>query len=80
MTFHRGAGCPKCRGTGYKGRIGLYEFFKPNQRLRDVIMSGDVSHLYQIAVEEGMKTLRHDGLAKVRDGITTIEEVFRVTT
>lgn len=79
-TFYRGVGCKKCRNTGYSGRIGIYELLIVDDAMRDYITaSPNVNELRRIALESGMKPLRQDGMEKVKAGITTIEEVFRVT-
>ena len=67
-------------GTGYKGRVGLYEVMEITEELRELILVGaSALELRNKAVDEGMITLRRSGLHKVRDGITTIEEVVRET-
>jgi type II secretory ATPase GspE/PulE/Tfp pilus assembly ATPase PilB-like protein len=75
----RGAGCPSCRGTGYRGRTGIYELLVMDDDLRAEVQrrrgSGD---LRQLAVEKGMRTLQEDGMRLVREGVTTVEEVLRV--
>src|SRR5262249_36094540 len=74
-----GLGCQKCHKTGYLGRIGIYELFVPNDEVREAITDGTtLQHLRELAAKTGMQSLRQDGLAKVKAGITTIEEVFRV--
>jgi len=79
-TFYHGAGCPKCRGSGFSGRIGIYELLTPNDDLRDrICASPTLNELHACAVENGMVTLRQDGMSKVKAGITTIEEVLRAT-
>ncbi len=79
-TFYRGAGCAKCRNTGYKGRIGIYELLMPTDEMRDKMVScNSVAELRQLARDAGMVSLREDGMAKVKAGITTVEEVFRAT-
>jgi general secretion pathway protein E len=76
----RGAGCEKCAGTGYKGRIGLYELLMMSNAIRHIINTGgDATHIREQAKTEGMTTLREDALIKLRDGLTTPEEVVRVT-
>ncbi|HUF22984.1 MAG TPA: ATPase, T2SS/T4P/T4SS family, partial [Vicinamibacterales bacterium] len=76
----RGEGCDKCNRTGYKGRVGLYEVMEVNEQLREMILIGSSSaELRRRAVEDGMLTLRMSGLRKVKDGLTTIEEVVRET-
>ena len=77
--FH-GAGCEKCRQTGYKGRIGIYELLEINDDMRDIITaSPEVTELRKYAVQHGMRTLRGDGLMKIQAGLTTAEELMRVT-
>ena len=78
-TF-RGAGCPQCNGTGYTSRVGIFELMELNDEIRQRIMTGeDASRLTQAARQNGMRNLREDGWMKIRDGITTVEEVMRVT-
>jgi type IV pilus assembly protein PilB len=69
-----------CNGTGYKGRIGLYEVMEISEGIRDLIMVGATSvEIKRKALEEGMLTLRQSGLEKIRAGTTSIEEVLRET-
>lgn len=76
----RGRGCPSCLNTGFKGRTGIFELMILDEPLRDIILeSADANTLKNEAVKAGMVTLRQDGASKVLDGVTTIEEVFRVT-
>jgi type IV pilus assembly protein PilB len=76
----RGRGCEKCNNTGYKGRVGLYEVMEVTEELRELILVGaSALELRRKAVEEGMLTLRQSGLRKVKDGVTTIDEVVRET-
>ena len=80
LATYRGKGCPTCNGTGYKGRVGLYEVMEINDDLRELILIGASSlELKKKAVEHGMITLRASGLQKLRDGVTTLEEVLRET-
>ena len=75
-----GTGCPKCRNTGYAGRVGIYELLVIDDHLRDVIARNpNVTEFRRTCVERGMVGLRDDGLAKVARGQTTIEEILRVT-
>ena len=75
-----GKGCEKCNNTGYKGRVGLYEVMEVTEELRELILVGASSlELRRKAVDEGMITLRSSGLRKVKDGVTTIEEIVRET-
>jgi type IV pilus assembly protein PilB len=76
----KGAGCEKCNGTGYKGRVGLYEVMEITDDLRELILVGaSALDIRRKAVEEGMISLRRSGLLKVKEGVTTIEEVVRET-
>jgi type IV pilus assembly protein PilB len=76
----KGAGCEKCNNTGYKGRVGLYEVMEVTDELRELVLVGaSALELRRKAIEEGMITLRQSGLRKVREGMTTIEEVARET-
>lgn len=78
-TF-RGVGCESCFGSGFKGRVGIFEMMELNDRIRKLIMgNSDASELTQAARENGMRNLREDGWLKVSLGITTAEEVMRVT-
>jgi type IV pilus assembly protein PilB len=80
VTSFKGAGCDKCHLTGYKGRVGLYEVLEVSEELRELILVGASGlELRRKAVDEGMITLRGSGLRKVKDGVTTIEEVVRET-
>jgi type IV pilus assembly protein PilB len=80
IVMYRGKGCPTCNSTGYKGRVGLYEVMEINDELRELILIGASSlELKKKAVENGMITLRASGLQKLRDGVTTMEEVLRET-
>jgi type II secretory ATPase GspE/PulE/Tfp pilus assembly ATPase PilB-like protein len=75
-----GEGCERCRGTGYKGRIGLYELMRVTEPLRQAFLQrADKSELEDIARAAGMKTLREDGIRKIKNGITTPDEVIRAT-
>jgi len=75
-----GQGCPACAQTGYQGRTGIYEFLTIDDVIRPFILQrADASTLQQQAVGQGMKTLAADGWSKVAQGVTTVEEVLRVT-
>ncbi len=77
---YRGRGCEKCSGTGYKGRIALYEVMPLGEELKELILEGaSVAELKRAARQAGMKSLRESGLTKIREGVTTVEEVLRVT-
>jgi type IV pilus assembly protein PilB len=76
----RAAGCAECRQTGFRGRIGLFEVFDVTDGIRDRVLEGaSVAELRRTAVANGMITLRRSGLRKVRDGLTSLEEVARET-
>jgi type IV pilus assembly protein PilB len=76
----RGKGCDKCNGTGYKGRVGLYEVMEITDELRELVLVGaSALELRRKAIEEGMITLRGSGLRKIKDGVTSVEEVLRET-
>jgi type II secretion system protein E len=78
--FWKGAGCEECRDLGYQGRMGIYELLLVTESVRPLIMNrSPASTIAQRAMESGMRTLRTDGWNKVRSGLTTIEEVLRVT-
>jgi type IV pilus assembly protein PilB len=80
VTPLKGAGCDRCNNTGYKGRVGLYEVMEVSEELRKLILAGAPGlEIRRRAIDEGMITLRQSGLRKVRDGVTTIEEVVRET-
>jgi len=80
MTFYKGEGCDECNHSGYKGRQGLYEVMANSPRIRKAIMAeAGTDELRDIALDEGMLTLRMDGLKKVERGITTLEEVIKET-
>jgi type IV pilus assembly protein PilB len=77
---NKGKGCDKCNKTGYKGRVGLYEVMEVTEELRELILVGaSALELRRKAVDEGMITLRSSGLRKVKDGMTTLDEVVRET-
>ncbi len=80
QTLYRPIGCPKCRNLGYSGRIGIYELFIPDEMaLEKINQGGNLNELRQEATRMAMTSLRADGLEKVRAGLTTLEEVYRVT-
>jgi type IV pilus assembly protein PilB len=76
----KGKGCATCNGTGYKGRVGLYEVMEITEGIRDLIMVGATAiEIKRKALDEGMLTLRQSGLEKIKNGVTTAEEVLRET-
>jgi len=80
LKFYRGRGCSKCRDTGYKGRISIIEVLPVTERIRELILkSASADEIKKTAIEEGMHTLLEDGWIKVLKGITTYEEIMRVT-
>lgn len=80
ITIYRSTGCPKCFHSGYKGRIGIYEIMVLNESLQSMILKTHDSHqIKREAASQGMTSLYDDGIQKVLDGTTTIEEVLRVT-
>ncbi len=79
-TIYRPVGCSACRGSGYRGRIGLYELFITNDEVRDLATSrAPTNEIKNAACRGGMKTLRDDGWEKALDGVTSVDEVLRVT-
>ena len=80
LRLFKGRGCDRCSNSGYKGRVGLYEVMGINDTMRDLILSGGSSlELRDQAQQDGMMSLRSSGLQKIRDGVTTVEEVVRET-
>jgi len=80
MKFYKGGGCPECNDSGYKGRTGLYELLIVDDTIRELVVKREsLSVIRNAASKAGMKTLRENGLKKVMEGITTIEEVLRET-
>jgi general secretion pathway protein E len=79
-TLYRAVGCERCRGTGYAGQTAIIEVLAMSAELRRLVLNhAEAREIRRIAVEEGMRTMYQDGLLKVLDGLTTIEEVLRVT-
>jgi len=78
--FYRAAGCKECLNTGYRGRTGIFELLILNDDIRSLILkTSDSNQIKRLAVQQGLVTLAQDGAKKVMEGITTIEEVLRVT-
>ncbi|MBI5124538.1 MAG: Flp pilus assembly complex ATPase component TadA, partial [Candidatus Omnitrophica bacterium] len=78
--FYRGKGCPKCMSTGYKGRLAIYELMIPDEPIRNAIIAkASTDEIRKKACSAGMVTLKEDGIRKIKDGVTTVEEVLRVT-
>lgn len=80
LKFYKGKGCSECGNTGYKGRIGIYEVLSVSDKIKENI-SKDISavKLEEIAISQGMITMKQDGILKAIEGLTSIEEVWRVT-
>jgi type II secretory ATPase GspE/PulE/Tfp pilus assembly ATPase PilB-like protein len=80
IKIYHGKGCEECGDTGYHGRVGLYEVMELNNKLKDLILKKANEHeIETAAIASGMKTLEHDGIAKILAGITTPEEVYTVS-
>jgi type IV pilus assembly protein PilB len=80
FTVYKGRGCEKCNNTGYKGRVALVEVMVIDDDIRDLILSGGTAiDIKRKAMENGMVTLRRSGLVKIKEGVTTVEEVVRET-
>ena len=79
LRMFRGRGCPQCSGTGFRGRVGVFELFEVDDAIRALVMERrDASLIRAAAIDRGMKTMFQDGLAKALLGETTLHEVFRV--
>ena len=79
LKLTRGEGCDLCANSGYKGRAGIHELFAMSDEMRRLILErAPSSQLKKVALDQGLRTLYHDGLLKVAQGVTTIEEVLRV--
>ncbi len=80
FPVYKGKGCSLCNNTGYKGRVGLYEVMPMKEELKELVLSrASTSEIKKEAIRLGMKTLRQSGIAKIKEGVTTIEEVLRST-
>lgn len=79
IVFYRGKGCDRCKGSGYKGRTGIFELLVMSEPIRELVLKGVSANEIRVqAVSEGMKTLREDGILKVLEGSTTVDELLRV--
>ncbi len=79
-TFYKGVGCRKCRNTGYSGRAGIHELLIVDDPIRDgIVCNMSILDLRRLALSKGMITLRKDGFRKVREGLTTVEEIIHAT-
>ena len=80
LKFYRGKGCRNCKNTGYFGRTGIFELLIPNEKIKDMVVKKTPStELRKEAMKAGMMSLREDGVFKIKKGITSVEEVLRVT-
>ncbi|MEA3398442.1 MAG: ATPase, T2SS/T4P/T4SS family, partial [Patescibacteria group bacterium] len=80
LLFYRGKGCKRCGNTGYKGRIGIYEILENSEELADLMLkNANANEIRKTSISKGMMTMAEDGFIKAKNGITTIEEVMRVT-
>jgi len=80
LLFYRGKGCKRCNNTGYKGRIGIYEALEVDENVRNLILKkSDGSEIGEYAKKKGVISIVEDGFIKAKNGITTIEEILRVT-
>jgi type IV pilus assembly protein PilB len=80
INLYKGKGCQTCNFTGMKGRVAIYEVMPISNEIRDLILrNATTNEILEAAASQGMKTLRQNALQKVIDGVTTIEEVLRVT-
>jgi len=79
-TFSKGHGCPQCRGTGFQGRMFIFEVLLVNDSIRELILSPAHTHMIKkVAIEQGMITLRQSGIQAVLKGLTTLAEIARAT-
>jgi type II secretory ATPase GspE/PulE/Tfp pilus assembly ATPase PilB-like protein len=80
VTLYEGAGCRECGGTGYKGRLGIFEMMELSNEIRELAFrKASTTKIRDEAIVSGMRTLHEDGVRKVINGLTTIEEVLRIT-
>jgi type IV pilus assembly protein PilB len=80
LEAYEATGCARCANSGYKGRMGLYEAMLVTDEIRSLVISrASADQIRAVALSQGMQSIQQDGLDKVRSGITTIEEVARVT-
>ncbi len=78
-TFYKGKGCPECFHTGYAGRTGIYEVMETNEEIKDLIFRQTTREVIrQVAIDTGMQTLKQSAINKVVEGVTTVDEYFRV--
>ena len=81
VKYFRGNGCDECHGSGFRGRVGIYEILNVDEEIRELIaQKAPASHMRQVASEKGMKTIFQDGLDKIQAGLTTIDEMLGAVT
>ena len=79
-VFFQGAGCDQCRGKGFRGRFALVELLEMNEQLSSAILSGATAEQFEsLALQCGMRTMFADGIQKAAEGLTSVDEVMRVT-
>jgi type IV pilus assembly protein PilB len=79
-TFMKGRGCSNCQKSGYKGRLGIFELMVMSNKIRELAFQGAATQdIRRAAVSQGMRTMFEDGVQKVLRGVTTFDEVFRVS-
>ena len=79
IVFYRGRGCDRCKGSGYKGRLGIFELLVMSEAVRELVLKGaSTGEIRTQAISEGMRTMRDDGILKVLEGTTTVDELLRV--
>jgi type IV pilus assembly protein PilB len=80
LEAYEPVGCSRCNQSGYRGRVGIYSVMKMSERIKEMtVAQAPEAEIAGVAREEGMQTLREDGVSKVRDGKTSLEEILRVT-
>jgi type II secretory ATPase GspE/PulE/Tfp pilus assembly ATPase PilB-like protein len=80
LLFYRGKGCKQCNDTGYKGRMGIYEVLEITPEISDMILKKATEpEIKQAAIDQKMITITEDGFIKAKNGVTSIEEIMRVT-
>ncbi|HYV33979.1 MAG TPA: hypothetical protein VE973_03990, partial [Candidatus Limnocylindria bacterium] len=78
-SFYKGKGCKACNNTGFKGRVGIFELMTVTKDLQDLIVKAPSSkQVWELARKQGLKTLFEDGIEKVKQGVSTLEELMRV--
>ena len=81
MKIFKGLGCDKCGGTGYLGRLGIFEVLPTSSEIQEFVLAkSPAQKIYEVAAKMGMITLKQDGIVKILRGETTLDEVIRVTT